>query len=135
MWYERELPGVVFIDLRASVKPHVVADSCRLPFRDSTFDLVVFDPPHLNCGPNSIFAMKYSHATTQEIRRLISGSARELRRVSKRSAYMAFKWSDHDTRLSHAIGLLDGWRPLFGTRARRAGKERSVTTWTFLRCL
>lgn len=36
----------VRVDIRASVRPDVVADGCALPFPDDTFDGVVIDPPY-----------------------------------------------------------------------------------------
>ena len=38
---------VVFADIDATVAPDVVADFRALPFEASSFDVIVFDPPHL----------------------------------------------------------------------------------------
>jgi hypothetical protein len=38
---------VVGLDIDARFYPEVVADNCRMPFRDGCFDVVVFDPPHI----------------------------------------------------------------------------------------
>jgi SAM-dependent methyltransferase len=38
---------VTGIDLEASHRPDVVADNTRLPFRAGSFDVVVYDPPHV----------------------------------------------------------------------------------------
>jgi len=37
--------GDVLVDITSRVKPHVVADIHALPFRPSTFDTVICDPP------------------------------------------------------------------------------------------
>jgi hypothetical protein len=38
---------VRFLDLDPSVRPDVVASFLALPFRSASFDVVIFDPPHL----------------------------------------------------------------------------------------
>ncbi len=39
--------SVVGIDIDAKHRPSVVADNRRMPFRTSTFDVIVYDPPHI----------------------------------------------------------------------------------------
>lgn len=57
-YFDKHNPDVVFMDNRKftdtlcdgrafEVKPDVVADFRNIPFKDDTFNLVVFDPPHL----------------------------------------------------------------------------------------
>lgn len=42
------------------VKPDIIADFTNLPFEDSSFYMVVFDPPHLKTlGKTSWMAKKY----------------------------------------------------------------------------
>ncbi len=44
------------------VKPDIVADFREMPFKDETFYLVVFDPPHLvSAGNTSFLKMKYGN--------------------------------------------------------------------------
>jgi len=38
---------VVGIDVNLKVGPQIVADNHRMPFREETFDIVVYDPPHV----------------------------------------------------------------------------------------
>ena len=63
-WYERNEPHTTYMDIRKEIltckdrglkreieiKPDIVADFRDMPFADATFDLVVFDPPHLIRG-------------------------------------------------------------------------------------
>lgn len=35
------------IDIERSHRPHIVADNTAMPFKDSIFDVVVYDPPHI----------------------------------------------------------------------------------------
>ena len=58
MWHEtaKELDRTVYADRRRieglehqpswSCQPSVVCDTRHLPFKDETFDLIAFDPPH-----------------------------------------------------------------------------------------
>lgn len=60
-WYNKEEPHTTFMDIRdevltytdrnavrkVKVNPDIVADFRNIPFADDSFDLVVFDPPHL----------------------------------------------------------------------------------------
>ena len=38
---------IVGLDIEQSHRPTIVADNTRMPFRDNTFDVVVYDPPHI----------------------------------------------------------------------------------------
>ena len=65
IWFQKEHPMAVYMDCREEhdmaiwkstkndsvrtldVVPDVIADFTAMPFEDNTFELVVFDPPHL----------------------------------------------------------------------------------------
>lgn len=61
-WYERNEPHTTYMDIRkeiihykdrqleriAEINPDVIGDFRKIPFEDNSFDLVVFDPPHLS---------------------------------------------------------------------------------------
>jgi SAM-dependent methyltransferase len=38
---------VIGLDIDAGHRPAVVGDNMRMPFRDESFDVVVYDPPHV----------------------------------------------------------------------------------------
>ena len=56
-WFDKQEPHTTYMDRREeefeihkkkiNVKPDIVADFRDMPFDDETFNLVVFDPPHL----------------------------------------------------------------------------------------
>ncbi len=70
-WFDRADPRAVFVDIRAEnhilcdgrkleIAPDLIADFRQLPFADNTFQIVVFDPPHLtHCGPEGWQGKKY----------------------------------------------------------------------------
>lgn len=70
-WFDKQNPITTFMDIREyyeeldsghviNVAPDVIGDFRNMPFDDNTYDLVVFDPPHLlRAGLNSWLAKKY----------------------------------------------------------------------------
>ena len=38
---------IIGLDIEASHRPSIVADNTSMPFRDASFDVVVYDPPHI----------------------------------------------------------------------------------------
>ena len=69
-WYDRENKHTIYQDNRElnttlcdgrklEIKPDTFGDFRKMDYADNTFDLVVFDPPHLNkAGKNSWLAQK-----------------------------------------------------------------------------
>ena len=73
-WYDKHEPHTTYMDIRKAVytamdrgnerkieiDPDIQSDWKHIPFADETFDLVVFDPPHLvRAGKTSWLAKKY----------------------------------------------------------------------------
>lgn len=70
-YFDKQDPQVLFTDIREYhdtlcdgrklyVQPDMIADCTNLPFDDETFNMVVFDPPHLlKVGQNSWLCKKY----------------------------------------------------------------------------
>lgn len=136
IWIQKNLGFVTYLDKRPETNPSVVCDTTNIPsVVGSDYDLIVFDPPHLNAGKNSDTSKTYGHHTTQEIKETIAGSARESWRVSKPKALMAFKWNDHDISLDVALELMSPyWTPLFGHHMRNRGGSaaKSQSYWVML---
>jgi hypothetical protein len=132
VWFDKNHPCAMFLDKRAEVNPTIVCDTKKLPKRvGSGFDLVLYDPPHMNCGPKSNMSRVYGYHTTAQILEDIAGSAKEAHRVTKPNALMAFKWNNHDIKLERVFKLLEGWEPLFGHLTKDG--PRSQTYWVMLR--
>lgn len=133
MWFDKNNEQVFFCDIRESVKPTIVCDTRNLPFSDSSyFDLIVFDPPHVNFGQNAIMSKAYGYHTTNDIRDIITKSAAEAYRVSSLTALMALKWNDHDQKLDRILKLMPQWIPLFGQKVAVRQKHASGTYWVVL---
>lgn len=70
-WFDKHDERAVFTDIRAEqhtlcddrslvISPDIIADFRSLPFADSSFPVVVFDPPHLErVGDNAWMGKKY----------------------------------------------------------------------------
>lgn len=135
IWFNKRQPGTVFLDIREEVEPTFVVDATNTHLADDHFDLVVFDPPHVNFGKNARMSKNYGHHTTAQIKALITGAAKEAHRISRREAFMAFKWNDHDQKLPSVLKLMSKyWEPLFGhvVSARKATRA-NATYWVMLK--
>ena len=124
MWFNRQDPLAVFVDKRKEsmtlcdgrmleVNPDVIADFTKLPFEDSTFYLVVFDPPHMDTlGKNSWLAKKYGRLIGDWETELSEGFS-ECWRVLKPNGTLIFKWNTTDIPISRILALTTR-SPLFG---------------------
>ena len=135
VWFDKAHRDCVYVDARPSVGPDIVCDTRALPASiGDSFDLVVFDPPHVNGGKNGNISRDYGHHTAAEIRDIIRGSAREAWRVTRPDALMAFKWNDHDQKLKRVLALMaEWWEPLFGHGTSVRTKHVCQTYWVMLR--
>jgi hypothetical protein len=46
------------VDIRPEAKPRVVADGCRLPFRDDAFKAVMIDPPYSDAYARNLYGLE-----------------------------------------------------------------------------
>lgn len=103
------------------VDPDVVGDFRNMPFEDDTFDMVVFDPPHLiHAGDNSWLAKKYGKLDELWPEDIRQGFA-ECMRVLKPNGSLIFKWNEDQISLQEVLAAI-GEQPLFGNK-------RSKTHW------
>lgn len=135
-WFDKENPLATFMDRRVEthtlcdnreliVDPDVVADFTDMPFEDSCFKLVVFDPPHLHrAGPKSWMAKKYGklEGNWQE---MLRDGFRECFRVLETGGTLIFKWNETQIPVSQILALTPE-RPLFGNRCGKSAKSHWV---------
>lgn len=132
VWYDKNHPLAIYLDKRAEVNPTIVCDTRNIPDEAGTgFNLICWDPPHLNCGKNSNMSKVYGYHTTADILDTIEKTGREAHRVSAENALMAFKWNNHDIKLQRVFDLLPDWEPLFGHLTKDG--TRSQTYWVMLK--
>lgn len=132
IWFNKNHPLCIYLDKRAEVKPTIVCNTNSIPESVGTgFNLIVWDPPHKNCGPNSDMSKRYGHHTTAEILDTILHTGREAYRVAAADAVMAFKWNNGDISLKRVFALLPQWEPLFGHLTKDG--PRSQTYWVMFK--
>src|SRR5258708_3549824 len=109
-WFDKDNIEVIFSDIRTEehilcdgrkleIKPDVVMDFTDLKFPNKRFNLVVFDPPHMNTlGDKSWMAKKYGKLPL-DWKPLIKDGLNECWRVLKTNGVLIFKWSDIDIKV------------------------------------
>lgn len=145
-WFDRADSRAVFVDKRCErhtlpdvssaggsrelvIAPDVQADFTSLPFPDSSFALVVFDPPHFERnGARSWVGLKYG-TLAGDWREMLRRGFAECFRVLRSDGVLVFKWCADEIPVSQILALTPE-RPLFG---HKSGKN-SRTHWiTFIR--
>ena len=131
-WFNKKNPNTIFMDNRLLdtklcdgrslvVAPDIVADFRNIPFKDNSFYLVVFDPPHLiKAGKNCWLVKKYGILQASWQQDLKIGFD-ECMRVLKPNGTLIFKWNEEQIKLSEILKIFNK-QPLFGNR-------RSKTHW------
>ncbi|MBR6020917.1 MAG: class I SAM-dependent methyltransferase [Kiritimatiellae bacterium] len=110
------------------VKPDMLVDFTRMPFADSTFYLVVFDPPHLkHVGETAWMARKYG-VLKGNWKGMLKDGFWECWRVLKPGGTLVFKWSEVQIPVG-AVWEAIGTRPIFGTRCGRRAGTIWATFW------
>lgn len=134
MWFNHEHPNVVFADIRQEefelcdgrplkINPDVLADFTNMPFDDSSFRLVVFDPPHLNkLGKNTWMAQKYGVLLPSWKTDIRAGFS-ECLRVLKPYGILIFKWNEVQITLNEVLEVI-GQQPLFGHTSGKHGRTK-----------
>lgn len=109
-----------------SIHPDIRMDFRRLPFRDDSFPLVAFDPPHLvRAGRRSWLAAKYGRLGADWRDDLRKGFA-ECFRVLKPEGVLIFKWSEIQIPVRDVLALTPQ-KPLFGHRSGRQARTHWIT--------
>lgn len=134
IWFNKKHPLATFLDKREEVSPTIVCDTREIPASvGKDFNLLCWDPPHMNCGPNSNMSRVYGYHTTKEILETVERTGSEAHRISAPNALMALKWNTHDIKLQRIFDLLPNWEPLFGHLTKDG--PGSQTYWCMLRRL
>ena len=139
-WFDRENPNVLFADKRvmeptivghgkdARVRkclPDKIMDFRNMDVADETFNLVVFDPPHLFLGENSHMAKTYGSLNKDTWRDDIRAGFSECFRVLKTNGTLIFKWNESDVPIKEILKLAP-YKPLFGNQSGKASKTHWI---------
>lgn len=89
-----------------------------MPFPDNTFDLVVFDPPHLiRAGMNSWLSQKYG-ILPKDWQPYLKKGFDECMRVLKPTHTLVMKWNTEQISMPDMLKAI-GKNPLFGDQRDR----------------
>ena len=110
------------------VNPDIQCDFTDMPYPDESFNMVVFDPPHLKYTdskkePNGYQMIKYG-SLYKDWREMITKGFKECFRVLKKQGFLIFKWNETDIKVSEILKLTDE-KPVFG----HISGKRSNTHW------
>lgn len=126
-YFDKQDPQVLFADIREfhdtlcdgrklDVHPDMIADCTALPFEDETFNMVVFDPPHLQkVGQNSWLCKKYGKLP-ENWQAFINDSIHEGMRVLKTGGTLIFKWNEQQIKVVDVLKAITDYKPIFGHR-------------------
>jgi len=143
-WYEKNNQMALFQDERQvekgafqnnwnpnwCVKPDILADFRQMPFKTKSFQVVVFDPPHISRGSmKSVINKKYGVLNSSTWKEDLVDGFCECWRVLKTNGVLIFKWNEASVKTSDLIKALPK-KPLFGDFTGKSGN----TIWmTFLK--
>jgi 23S rRNA G2069 N7-methylase RlmK/C1962 C5-methylase RlmI len=110
------------------VHPDVVAEWQHTPFKDGTFDMVVFDPPQIIRSEKaklSGMAVKYGIFYPDTWRQILREGMAELFRVLKSEGIFILKWSDSTVKVDEVLKLAP-YKPMFGTRTGQSNNTHWI---------
>lgn len=137
-WFNKYDPRATFCDIRSEqhtlcdgrvfeVRPDTVADFRNLPFADASFNLIVFDPPHLRrAGENSWIRKKYGSLCRLTWSEDLSKGFGECWRVLKPGGTLIFKWTEEQVNLKEVLACFSQ-KPVFGHTTTKNLKTHWIT--------
>jgi SAM-dependent methyltransferase len=135
MWFNKADDRALFGDIRSEshtlcdgrsleIKPDSLIDFRDLPYDDESFNLIVFDPPHLKAaGKTGWIGKKYGILNTDWREDLRLGFS-ECFRVLKTGGTLVFKWNEIQIPTKEVLTCTP-MKPLFG----HISGKRSNTHW------
>jgi len=94
MWKNKKHPNALYIDLKKECSPDAVQDFRCLPYADSTFKLVVFDPPHIIQNAKGNMVRDFGALNPDTWAKDLDAGFRECWRVLEDYGILIFKWSE-----------------------------------------
>lgn len=136
-WFDKEDSRAVFTDIREEqhtlcdgrrlvISPDLIADFRALPFEDSSFSVVVFDPPHLErAGPNGWQGKKYGKLNKDTWPNDLRAGFREAFRVLRPHGVLIFKWNEVQIPVREILALTDE-KPVISQRTGKNDKTHWI---------
>lgn len=127
-WFNKKHPNALYIDKRQrpkgfleqrpnfEIKPDQIGDFTKLKYKEGSFKLVVWDPPHTirtSGEENGIIAMRYGRLMMDNWEITLIKGFEECWRVLENYGVLIFKWGGKDRKIKDVINLFSH-KPLFG---------------------
>lgn len=127
-YFDKNNDSVLFCDKRQfetkidekffSVKPDMLIDFKFLPFKDESFHLVIFDPPHIIRGSEKSFMVQKYGLLPKNYKEELAKGFKECMRVLKTNGVLIFKWSEAQVKLNEILKCFNE-EPLIAQRSSR----------------
>lgn len=127
-WFNKNHPNALYMDIRRrpkgfmkvrpnfEVQPDEVGDFTKLRYKDKSFKLVVWDPPHtIRVGDveNGVIAQRYGRLMISNWEVTLVKGFNECWRVLEDYGVLIFKWGGKDKKIKDILKLFPE-QPLFG---------------------
>ena len=139
MWFDKNDKRALFLDIRKEkhsnnypsgykemeISPDIIGDFTDIKQPDNSFNLVVFDPPHIKRSEkNSGEIGKRYGKLNGNWKEMLKKGFSECFRVLKDDGILIFKWCEVEIPLKDILNLTD-YKPLFGHKT----KKNLLTHW------
>lgn len=126
-WFNKNHPNAIYQDIKSSAAAvKSVQDFRNIKYKDKSFNLVVFDPPHIfkKHGKYSWLNDRYGTLSIEEWPMDIKKGFDECMRVLKDYGVLIFKWSEGSLSVSTILSVIQV-EPLFG----HTSDKKNRTHW------
>ncbi|KKN65862.1 hypothetical protein LCGC14_0477980 [marine sediment metagenome] len=138
-WFNKKHPNTIYQDIRIAKKGHVklrpnhnvtpdvLGDFRKMKFKDKSFKLIVWDPPHFTQGGETGWQVqKYGKLNKETWREDLRKGFNEIWRVLDDYGVLVFKWNEYSIHIKEVLSCFDV-QPLFGHPTAKAGKTKWFT--------
>lgn len=151
IWFQKEEPHTIYCDIREGefdtwaglkltkagehcrrhiqVKPDMLVSFDNMPFPDNSFNLVVWDPPHIADLSKTAWFRNMYGSLDGNWKPMIAAGFKECMRVLKPGGVLIFKWSEISISTRTILNVI-GQEPLFG---HRSGKKMNTHWMCFMK--
>lgn len=131
IWFQKFQKNTIFMDIREvkkgtiqlqpnwSIEPTIIGNYKKMPFKNNSFKLVVWDIPHtLGKKINGIIQMKYGYLDRDNYSQDLKQGFSEIMRVLDDYGILEFKYADVAIPCKEILNLFP-IKPLFGTVTKK----------------
>ena len=134
-WKNKKHPNAIFQDIRKdilplkeqyglnfTIEPDIIGDFRNMDFKDKSFKMVIFDPPHLFMNKTAWMAKKYGTIKGTDWKEDLRKGFKECWRVLDNFGTLIFKWNNQSIDIKE-VKLLFPEEPIIFNRIGTKGKS------------